>query len=164
MNHSEKLEAVRAKIIAACPDVMELKFGCKIDPQNKALGIGILIEQKKTEECISWHIFYPEMDNSVAEGLDSKEYNTYWHKGCKPNYKILGSPIGIAEVLKSINKMSRFYYGVGSSGHFIEYILGQYNLIESEKLGRFVKWNFEKNNLNDQSEEVISFLYSIFYP
>ena len=37
MTQQELITKIREKVIKACPDIMELKFGCKIKNKNGAL-------------------------------------------------------------------------------------------------------------------------------
>lgn len=85
-------DPVKAKIQELCPDVMELKFGCEVlqndEPLDWAKRVTLIAYNEK-----GGLTYYREMDGSL-----------FSIRGEPKNVEILGSPIGIAEVLRALNK------------------------------------------------------------
>lgn len=116
------------QITEACakvnPEILELKFGCKVDPKNKALGVGIFLAETSDVGCISWKVFYPEMKTKIAEIYESRVYETTWLFGLKPDMEILGRDITLADVLHllkgeiMVDGYGEFYKDIGMSGEY----------------------------------------------
>lgn len=91
------LEQLKAKIVEANPEIMELKNGCRI-------GDGIIWEG-------SWY------GKSYGEMTDNLDF---------PENEILGRPIRLADVLYAIGKMKLYYVVfVDQEGGFGTAIAGQ---------------------------------------
>lgn len=78
------MDKIKAKIQELCPDVMELKFGCEVEIDFGSLG------GKQSAKVVSTQ-FAPKLLVQFQEDV----INAY-------EYKILGSPITIAVVLRAI--------------------------------------------------------------
>ena len=136
MNHLAELTEIIQK---AVPEVMELKFGCKI--QYK-IQLGRIID---TDEQTHIRIEFMGYIKHVTKAMI--EYDT--------TIKILGRDIQLADVLRAIGE----YYLVTGSGEFAK------NVSSDVRKGAFEycntpPWNLGKS-LHEQSEETISFLWSI---
>jgi hypothetical protein len=138
MDHQNKLQKVREKIIEAVPEIMELKFGCRVS--------GIIAKYTSfPKEIIGTYIGkVPNHELLIAD-----EDNTLRYIYPK-DLKILGRDIRLADVLRTLRK-----------------IWVEDNLKKSwnDTMSLLIlNYNLEKDNLGDQNEETISFLYFIFYP
>ena len=87
MTKDQKIEHLRELIAEACPDVMELKFGCEIRNKNGAV------------ETIATYSNYGHFTVVGGSSIPSIESDII---------EILGSPIGIAEVLRAWNNSDSY--------------------------------------------------------
>ena len=132
-----KLQQVRAKIIEAVPEIMELKFGCR--------GM-----YKKTISCdfiglsAAGNFIWTWQTGKYALNKTLKNLN---------DVEILGRPIRLADVLIAI-VASSMYDGFG-----IEMLSGTVSF--SHANGGYAKWNLHKDSLDDQNEELVDFLHTI---
>ena len=140
MDIQEKIKYIRERCIEANPEIVELKFGCRI---------------KITE------INYT--DTVVAHLQSERELKTYYSYRVLVDdiEKIIGRPIRLADVLLAIEKrQGEAEYIVTADGHFLQ------NLSVSEvgfytyEATKFY-WNLKDNNLENQSEECKNFIYEL---
>lgn len=154
-------EKLVQKIHEVCPELMELKFGCRVKADHPLLKEGILIEKIATNKLTRWSIFYPDMDENIAGSYGSKRYNISWHNPLKPDKEVLGASIQLHHVLKTINKAIQGKYVGYDNPLTIElttwgmFIGNYYNWEEEPQV-----WDMDKD-LSHQSPEVIEFLYNI---
>lgn len=134
MTHEEKLSAVKAKIVEAVPEIMELREGCRLVNKGDA-----------------WHEHAViTMHGCMFNGTTRKK-----EKYDERVWKILGRPITLEDVLQTAliaDPANRTKLTVESSGQFFNTVTRQ--------LGPY--WTLGKP-LDEQSSECIAFLYSLFY-
>ena len=125
----EKLQELKSKIHELLPELLDLKFGCEV----KTVG------------------FWPRILGNEEVIEDGKEQFIDWGGGNTYKVeKILGSKIGIAEVLRAYAEPLK------KLGYSQAVIMGT---SEVKKLLNF--WNFAKGNIDEQSPDTISFLHNL---
>lgn len=143
MNNS-KHEAVRAKIIMSCPELMELSFGCGFEDGSKLISLN-----------------HPFALNTFVSILRKDGYEmTYETSGIEPNHsKILGHPIRLSHVLRAIEKtIDSNDYHLGMDGAIcIDEFDEDDDCVSVEK----ARWDLTKDDLSLQSPEVWNFLFKI---
>lgn len=129
-------KTIKAKIQELCPDVMELKFGCKVTFSN--------------EEHFGYAMIVSEEDGRLRV-LIAGEHNPLIERSAVK--EILGSPITVAVVLRAIHKAwPDAKYACTSQGRFGHLDdLGHNNHLT-------VTWNLEKDNWDSQSVETQAFV------
>lgn len=140
---SQAYNELREVIIKACPEIMELKFGCKV-----------LCKDYPDKECVRIYAGRRNHGESLQLCADNVEY--LWRMDKK--FEILGSPITIAEVLRFLNGNERAIC-VDWEGYFVELLDTDYNILSRDHM-----WNLEKNTLEwhrDNRAETIYFLHSL---
>lgn len=164
-----KLQEVRAKVIEAVPEIVELKPGCILDLYSGesfgwatvCLEISFCRKHKKyREDCGA-----EENGCSVEQGVKATAHDdeSYWLHDKKlseiKSHQIIGRPITLADVLRAIGK--RHSWGV--------------DLELDPSKGAGIAFDFEKNEnsyrtwmywnlalpLDEQEPEVIAFLHKI---
>lgn len=125
------LEKVRAAIIEAVPEIMELKFGCRFKFNGGPNGVLLNNREcKHSQFLVHWPLLQPKFDRLDWRDMD---------------IEILGRPITLADVLRAI--------GIhGKEGVYPPELLA---------VGHPARWNLAKDNLDDQSPEVCDFLTSV---
>lgn len=112
---SQKYAALKAKIVEAVPEIMDLKFGCKI---------------QKIVRCRTQYYIYTitGIANKIIGGVFPLYVKTY--KSKKPtllylhknDFIILGRPITLCDVLRAINKKNTYplyTVGIDATGSFL---------------------------------------------
>lgn len=133
------LESVRAKVIEAVPEIVELKYRCRISEANR-----IGTRQQKTVLAE-----YQLMEGGSGKPLD-RWILTYSSSGFEKrktdevDFEILGRPITLADVIVPLKKR-----GYGSTEEWFA-VLGE--LIDL--------WNLALS-LDEQEPEVIEFLANV---
>lgn len=146
---NEKLELIRKACIKANPSIMELGFGCEVEWRDeKATLTGQVFTDSESKE--RYYSITPSL-----KGVDTfSEKDGYW--------KILGRPIRLADVLLAIHaqtadrKVTGFWTVVGENGEFAKLMLH-----EGELENCNIAWNLLKDDLRQQSEETVDFLYDL---
>ena len=137
MNPQEKRQEVRNKIIAACPEIMELKFGCQVEKRSGKI-CAVFESHSEYRYGIVSGALWPD---SLSGELYSKESLG----------KILGSPITLSHALRAVEKKNR--KGLVSP-----------NLKRNSELSEMTSildwWDFTKN-YDDQSDELVAYLYDV---
>lgn len=144
MNAQEAEKIVREACIAANPEIVELKFGCRFFFKGNNNGCVALSndEWKRLHFMISLPMLEPKYDTLNRKDLLDEEA-----------LEIIGRPIRLADVLLALgNTEHRSEVGVNfdSDGAYIFY-----DDFENASGG---KWNLLKDNLSDQSDETKLFL------
>ncbi len=131
-------EKLKAAIIEAVPEIMVLKFGCRV---RSGTGIYTLIYQKGDEKV------YTNEENMVLPCNDTLIRD-----------EILGRPITLADVLVAIKKQSYSFIGLADEKYFV-----WSDSISMLFLNECPLWNLS-TDLDGQSEETKSWLESILCP
>lgn len=146
MTHQEKLSFIREKCIEANPSIKDLIIGCKIEWENQPFTIinyGTSQYDKYEKFC---NLINKSDQICDGDGIIKS-----------PNTKIFGRDIRLADVLLAIEKNSKdSFFMIGQNGEF-----NQLKLHSGEEISSGIKYNFLKDNLTDQSEETIEFLYQL---
>ncbi len=138
---TSKLEQLTEAICEIIPEILELKFGCRVyDPES--VGEQEVITHV-TEDMVCVHYYHPY-------GKDWFDFKSYT-KGFEKRNQIIGRDITLADVLLAIEKSNQRY----KCGHPI---IGHVRIGVN---GETCDWNLEQNALHLQSEETIDFLNSI---
>ena len=89
MNIEQAEALIRAKVVVAVPEIMELKFGCHVLVDDE-----VMVATHWNNSNDSLDVYAPERANDLHHtfNLYPKEYN------------ILGRPIRLADVLAAVNK------------------------------------------------------------
>jgi len=144
------IDKLKQVIQKANPEIMELKFGCRIIEKRTTLGWkGIIMSETGQSKAYSkaysknfskdtdeYYIYYPE-----SVGISS------WLK--TDEIKSLGRPIRLADVLIVIEKLDKALHFC----HLAKELCARGGLLEL--------WNLKDNNLDSQSDETKQFLIDI---
>lgn len=145
----DKIALIREKIIAANPEIMELKTGCRVKQ--------ILYRKKPIKDSNPIVLVHEDSHYSVEgdfliEEVNSGEFSDY--ETPMKYFKILGRPIRLADVLLAMGrKADRINVGGDGAFNCLNQLLGNWS--------KRAFWNLRKDNLEDQSEECINFLYEL---
>ena len=138
---TKPIEEIRKACIEANPEIMELKFGCEVKHLvgDELLGTVVGTEDTKQILYITYALHYPNKTSVL-----------HWHT---ENCKILGRAIRLTDVLLAIPKHG---LELNSSANFLycEYVDGKNEEVHFD-------WNFQKDRLEDQSEETLSFIANL---
>ena len=126
MNPQEKRQEVRNKIIAACPEIMELE-NRRYKFQLKGPGI------------------QTDSSNSVLANVEGNKI------------EILGSPITLSHVLRTLHE-NLFHLGIIGISKINEDLIETFHKKMRLIIGMY---NLSKDNLNDQSDELVAYLYDV---
>ena len=135
-------EAVRAKVIMACPELMDLSFGCRLNhPEypkyaviNDVRGIGNGSEIKYWTD--KGHTFYSDWkkENKIRRNFSSEEW-----------WEIIGHPITLAHVLRTIQMATR-EIAIDTEGEIFNWF--------EENLPMICKWDLTKDDFAEQDPSV----------
>lgn len=132
-----KLDEVRAAIIKAVPEIVELKFGCELKTSK---GFYVTLIGHKDD----WYTWKRHEDGLISAGDDAGDADGL------PEL-IIGRPIRLADVLVAIDEKCPSKYFVNSNGAFIR--------IDTK--WRMVAWKLWSDSLENQSDECIDFIHSL---
>ena len=122
MTQQELITKIREKVIEACPEIMELKFGCEI----KLKG------------------YWPVVIGNEWDTYDKDNQEIFWNGEIAKIEKILGSPIGITEIMRTIQKARNM------------------NTLQNSTLQKkSFSWDFKYHHLENQSEDILAFLWEL---
>ena len=119
MTKEQKIEEIRKKAILVNPEIVELKFGCEIKYDNKNVR---LVRQGFTGNWL--------LETGLSVDIS--------------DYKIIGRPIRLADVLLAIMRKSDYN-----------------NPTRNETFDLIRLWNCADDNLENQSEEMITFIHEL---
>lgn len=146
------IEIVRKAVISAVPEIVELKFGCRV------------LYGKKHEYSATVENWFSKSDKTLRV-LDHtfRQQSILKEEDCK----VLGRDIRLADVLVTVMETTPFKLDVVCESKATLYVrdrnlYGQSALLEKldKKTGgrRGVEWNLREDSLEKQSQETISFL------
>ena len=144
---TEKYTAVREAIVKACPEVMELD-----EVEWEFVNHGNYIEEADLD---SQRLICSFSNKNEPYAHRMGEYICSLH-----NNRILGSKIGIAEVLRWLGKKDAHYILELDSNGEAELVRLRW---EGDRADResLCRWNLEQDDLEHQSPETIDLLYSL---
>ena len=134
------LERVRAAVIKAVPEIVELKFGCELFIQNYMASVNLLEDRRG--RC-----WIPENGEPNSDFMALGGSLTYFDE--KHIKEIIGRDITLADVLRTIESEGRTGFAVYQGGQI--WLGGRYTMLS---------WNLSLP-LHLQSEETLTFLGSI---
>lgn len=159
--HQQKLQLVRERVIAVCPEIMDLSFGCLI---HEGLNNKILMYLEDGINGLEGYIrvaYFGGMGVDFKNGVGVFTGDQFINKNRVLNdddiyhYKIIGRPITLSHVLRTIKKECEFRWK--ERGYPI--VCGQ-----PEPCNQHNKWFWEWNltkNLEEQKPKVIDFLFEL---
>jgi len=160
------LEIIRQACITANPIILELKFGCEVE-----------LEEEYEYECGIFDknfIFLSEIGGGRIADTDdcfdytlwlSSKYGQVFSLNEKPDWKIIGRKIGIADVLLALNEKYDEYitYSCSNSGNF-----SKDTFFEGQDLNGYVEkytqqptkyfWDLLNDDINLQSKSTQDFI------
>lgn len=136
-SHQQKLEAIREKVIAAVPEIVELKFGCVLKDQ---CGYGYTV----------WRVFprNPNGTQGVKTDVDQIEDIS--------SYKIIGRPIGLQDVLRVFTHFSLPDLDISLVGNPAPGLCGLVMTVKKKS----AIWKLDRT-LKEQAPETIDFIHSL---
>lgn len=134
-----KYNEVKEKIVQAVPEIMELKFGCKVKAK--------MWSKSESKKLIWREGIFISKEISPYPNILFKDGTDF----CYHDLKILGREITLVDVLLATgDKLEQADVAViGDHAHF------------DSGLDDAFSWNLEKDSLSDQSPETLDFLHSI---
>ena len=156
MTNQQKLDKLKKAIQEIVPEIMELKFGCEViyleeksedkDKHFICLGNTGMMTQLH-QGCYSCYDFKEKNKKSWDEGFD--KIHREWHTNY--NFKILGRPITLEDVLITVKKRYE-------DKLFVEQKKCVWNAFSCWEVVR--EWQLNKP-LDQQPKETIDFLYNL---
>jgi len=147
----DKIKQIRKAVIKANPSILDLVFGCEVilsseeySKQPRTLKVLDKREIKGRDTIVE---IYERSNNGIGLVF-------YEDKG---HLKIIGRPIRLADVLLAIGTNKVGCDGEGNFSRVRSYEEASKRL--SPKL--VCKWNLRDDNLNNQSEETITFIHNL---
>lgn len=134
---NEKLQFIREKCTAANPEILRLKFGCFVVAKGELRMI--------TQECIGG---FKALTIIEDEGDMVYAYPETFYQ--KDEMRIVGRPIRLADVLLALRAAGTLNFKV---------IVKKDSIWEDHGIKEL--WNLRADDLEQQSEETISFLYEL---
>jgi hypothetical protein len=135
MLKDDQINIIRGKCIEANPEILALKFGCEvIGPKGE-------IYTSTSFPDPDGAIFADNLKDETATLLSASEYDT-----------ILGRPIRLADVLLALEKASDERHSIRAEKD------GWFFAIAQNVIGMY---NLQTDDLREQSEETIKFLYEL---
>jgi hypothetical protein len=143
MKFMASYEQLKKIIQVANPEIMELKFGCEVEIPTSGEA-----NYKRYKAMVE----HARLDEVIAVDLDTFGQ---WTLRQGRDYKILGRPIRLADVLLALEKSKSLYYAFDGKGYLLtrSYGTDDFNLS-----GLPFLWNLHDDNLDHQSEETKQFL------
>lgn len=152
---TDHLAAVRAAIISAVPEILELNFGCVIRHHDGRTAV--VYERAGYGQGSDWkiyttphHVFYFDAVDGVRLRENSSD---------KKQWTILGRKITLADVLRAIGKTKHHLIAVeAGTGAFMRW--------ETDDCGRYddnvgVSWPLDHDDLNFASPECLAYLHGL---
>lgn len=176
MTHHDKLQKIREACIEANPDIVALKPNCIV---NLAASDGytytvvantyVCQKHKTGRACSVWQ----EKNEDYCPGIvpavtllyqddEEGDHLLDWEVSKIKRWEIEGRPITLADVLLAMGYREDVTLMVteekaGSRGIFLELK----RMVNTQGYYDAVYWDLRKENLSEQSEEMINFLYDL---
>lgn len=142
-----KLNEIKAKVVECVPSIMELDFGCEF----------LLVEHGGEQKICGTYV--DEVDG-VEEiiSVDYMHWNGMFRKlPVKDIYKVLGRPIELADVLRTLGQLSDHPTILSTSGE-----IGKVKDVWGQGFHNCPKWNLSES-LENQGEETIDFIHRLLF-
>jgi hypothetical protein len=135
MTREQKIESIRAACIKANPEILAMKFGCKVDH-----GGDIFFAIRVDGDDVIYDV----------PSLSVKQRISVW------NLKPLGRPIRLADVLSTIGNV-KDKEGIVNVSH-----QGYFSIsLPPQEHHPSLQWNLHTDDLTQQSDECIDFLANL---
>jgi hypothetical protein len=141
MERQKSIEAIRAACIAANPEIVELKFGCKVKLALRT-GFHAAYLKKFDTNQFTFDGFQKLMSDKENGWIDIGEYyekNNEW--------EIIGRPIRLADVLLVVEQIPNAY------SRTAQFEINAKNICK--------RWDMRTDDLTQQSDETIVFIHSL---
>lgn len=143
----QMLAEIRSKCIEANPEIVELKYGCEI--QDNLLN--------QPDESVQYTYVRKGRDYlyCLRHGDRSEALFQFRSEEIREdNYKIIGRPIQLADVLLAIEIATQ-----GSDDGY--WLIDKYgNFLRTDKATKLPSWNLRRT-LEDQDDHVVRFVHSL---
>ena len=140
MTTQEKINKIRSECIKVNPEIVELKFGCLVNPDVDSIQFVLM-------DCIG--------GTKVIEIINDEDVTVFGNPKLVEVKKVVGRDIRLADVLYMLDSSGMIIgNSTCSEGEII-------SLDESETLRIIGNWNLLDDNLEHQSEECIDFIYQL---
>lgn len=158
----QKIQAITKAIQEAVPDIMELKFGCRIQRESGAIERILWVSSTTNGSGYNYKThnstFFDNQAPVKWQWVDSE--GVYWAKrNGGENCLILGSPIGIREILLCLNTKSK-----DEDDYIIMSTDGWFSIVksdnENDNMLSVAHYNLHKDRIEDQDDELIDFLFT----
>lgn len=145
MTRDEKLQAIRAKVVEANPEIVQLKYGCLID--CKLWGRQMIVDKWKDASGEGWCLVNP--DYPGRSSCSTSDENII---------KVYGRPIRLADVLLAHRLRFPADGTTRTNESFMRHHTGQFR----EDIWEIaLLWNLREDDLSRQPDETIDFLHSL---
>lgn len=156
-----KYQAVREAVIAANPEIMELKFGCRVEAIYGLLSNskGMICEGDPNEGIVISHDFSLF---DCYRTTQHREIDTALIFHEKEKFKILGRPIRLADVMIALAQIvlpDDEFLCVFPEGFICH--KREASDDNNEYVIKNARWIFRQDDLSLQSPETIDFLHSV---
>jgi len=148
----EKLKLIRDKCVEANPSIKDLVMGCKV------------FDLEENKECVVWKTSLDMPKPEVYLDTSYPHYEAEYRFSAEENpsgyhYKILGRDIRLADVLCMIQTVS-IQYAIDTNGEFLVMKETKDRTQFEFKSAKF-HWYLTQDNLEDQSDKTINFIYQL---
>lgn len=151
MRREELLALIRQKCIEANPEIIELKFGCVVKLPIKSNFSNVVAKKFGS-------IFWKYDDNKFRFVGERGWLDVNLFQEHRDKFQIIGRPIRLADVLLAIDDWPQHHNPI-LWWTKVEGLLGIRDAGMKELLFFIcTNWNLRKDNLNDQSDECVSFI------
>lgn len=152
--NQEHYEAVREAVIKAVPEILNLDFGCRVEWEyDHFLNLRSMTRRKQVGSLVAIRrdrTFYPKSQIKKLGILFDRNSSVSWIE--PQNYKVLGRPIRLADVL----------FAMATKGVMTANEVYLLNIVWPVEGGyKDVRWNLRADDLSLQSPETIEFLYEL---
>lgn len=155
MTTQQQITAIREKCIEANPSIKDLKMNCMI--YHPEYGIAIINDSRGTGNG-STQKHFTDRSHVFYDDCRDKDGRLFRNGSNKEWWEIIGRPIHLADVLLAIGQN----IAVVGNGCFLEWGT---HFFHGEKQGYWnqknISWDLKNDDLTLQSEETISFLYTL---
>lgn len=151
MTKQEQIKFIREKCIEANPDIKKLEFGCHIDNV-----LWYKTEKDKEEGTVDWKETGMDSKQGVIVKDLRSEFLPMWvDYGEQLEFQIQHDDIVSFEIIGRDIRLADVLLVADNAGK------GKLDAVRNNILSVYDKWNLLKDNLNDQSDETIEFIYNL---
>lgn len=168
MTKDEQINFIREKCIEANPEIVELKFGCEVEipyaMEEWWSGPFIVFgetwvcnkHKRFREECMAEEDGCTGEDGVMVISGDEEAWTEIKLKATELK-TILGRPIRLADVLLAIDHETDEGIAITRQGRFLQLEDSGWRT----QLNGLHGWNLRNDNLTEQSDETVDFIYQL---